>query len=125
MVPFMAMSSHDRFVIETPLRPGSRQRERNKTFFFAGGICGSGRYTDVPPNCKHYKQQRYSGGVRQTVGAVLCVLIVHCVGLPNFGQVRKMKYSRLLKPPGPAPPPAACMLLSPTCFALAGVRELP
>ena len=64
----MAMSSHDRCVIETPLRPNSIQMERNKTFFFSGGICGSGRYNAVPPNCKHYKQQRYSGGVRQTVG---------------------------------------------------------
>ena len=66
MVPFMAMSSHDRFVIETPLRPGRVQKERNQTFFFAGGVCGSGRYNAVPPHCKHYKQQRYSGGVRQT-----------------------------------------------------------
>ncbi|GAX76768.1 hypothetical protein CEUSTIGMA_g4215.t1 [Chlamydomonas eustigma] len=67
VVPFMAMSSHDRFVIQTPLRPGSEQPERNTTFFFAGGICGSGRYSDVPPDCKHYKQERYSGGVRQAV----------------------------------------------------------
>ena len=68
VVPFMAMSSHDRFLIETPLRPGAPQRERNLTFFFAGGICGSGRYNAVPPHCTYYKQQRYSGGVRQTVG---------------------------------------------------------
>ena len=53
VVPFMAMSSHDRFVIETPLRPGREQKERNQTFFFAGGVCGSGRYNAVPPNCKH------------------------------------------------------------------------
>jgi hypothetical protein len=38
VVPFMAMSSHDRFVIETPLRPGNVQRERNITFFFSGGL---------------------------------------------------------------------------------------
>ena len=67
VVPFMAMSSHDRFLIETPLRPGALQRPRNLTFFFSGGICGSGRYNAVPPNCNYYKQQRYSGGVRQTV----------------------------------------------------------
>lgn len=67
VVPFMAMSSHDRFLIETPLRPGAPQRERNLTFFFSGGICGSGRYNSVPPHCTHYKQQRYSGGVRQAV----------------------------------------------------------
>lgn len=35
-MPFMAMSSHDRFVIKTPLRPGNVQRERNITFFFSG-----------------------------------------------------------------------------------------
>jgi len=67
VVPFMAMSSHDRFVIETPLRPGNMQRERNITFFFSGGICGSGRYNALPPNCTYYKQLRYSGGVRQSV----------------------------------------------------------
>ena len=67
MVPFMAMSSHDRFVIETPLRPGNVKRERNITLFFAGGVCGSGRYNQVPPHCKNYKQLRYSGGVRQMV----------------------------------------------------------
>ncbi|KAL6761691.1 acetylglucosaminyltransferase [Haematococcus lacustris] len=67
VVPFMAMSSHDRFMIETPLRPGNKQRPRNITFFFAGGVCGSGRYNAVPPHCTYYKQQRYSGGVRQRV----------------------------------------------------------
>ena len=67
VVPFMAMSSHDRFVIETPLRPGNENVARNKTFFFSGGVCGSGRYNALPPNCTYYKQQRYSGGVRQKV----------------------------------------------------------
>lgn len=71
-MPFMAMSSHDRFVIETPLRPGNLQRERNITFFFSGGICGSGRYNALPPNCNYYKQQRYSGGVRQAVSGGRC-----------------------------------------------------
>ncbi len=56
-----------RFVIKTPLRPGMPQLPRNMTFFFSGGICGSGRYNAVPPNCTYYKQQRYSGGVRQAV----------------------------------------------------------
>jgi len=67
VVPFMAMSSHDRFVIETPLRPGNPRRNRTLTFFFSGGVCGSGRYNAVPPNCTYYKQQRYSGGVRQAI----------------------------------------------------------
>eukprot|EP00798_Chlamydomonas_sp_ICE-L_P022481 gene22481-29607_t len=67
VVPFMAMSSHDRFVINTPLREGNKKLIRNNTFFFSGGVCGSGRYNDLPPNCTHYKQERYSGGVRQKV----------------------------------------------------------
>eukprot|EP00798_Chlamydomonas_sp_ICE-L_P029684 gene29684-5097_t len=47
VVPFMAMSSHDRGVIETPLRPDNPKRKRNMTFFFSGGICGSGRYGQI------------------------------------------------------------------------------
>ncbi len=70
-MPFMAMSSHDRFLIETPLRPGNAKPARNTTFFFSGGICGSGRYNVLPPNCTYYKQQRYSGGVRQAVSCAL------------------------------------------------------
>jgi hypothetical protein len=65
----MAMSSHDRFVVETPLHPRNRHsaRPRNLTFFFAGGVCGSGNRRALPPNCTYYKQVRYSGGVRQAV----------------------------------------------------------
>lgn len=69
VVPFMAMSSHDRFVIETPLHPRNRARPRDLTFFFAGGVCGSGKKRILPPHCTYYKHVRYSGGVRQAVRA--------------------------------------------------------
>ena len=68
VVPFMAMSSHDRFVVETPLHPRNKRRNRTNTFFFAGGVCGSGLKGVLPPNCTYYKHARYSGGVRQEVG---------------------------------------------------------
>ncbi|KAG2452928.1 hypothetical protein HYH02_002267 [Chlamydomonas schloesseri] len=67
VVPFMAMSSHDRFVIETPLHPRNQKRNRTNVFFFAGGVCGSGNKRALPPHCTYYKQVRYSGGVRQAV----------------------------------------------------------
>ncbi|KAG2482982.1 hypothetical protein HYH03_018108 [Edaphochlamys debaryana] len=67
VVPFMAMSSHDRFVIETPLHPRNKKHNRTNTFFFAGGVCGSGNKRALPPHCTFYKQVRYSGGVRQAV----------------------------------------------------------
>ncbi len=78
----MAMSSHDRFVIETPLHPRNKKRERKNTFFFAGGVCGSGNKKALPPNCTYYKQVRYSGGVRQAVGLVLVALAFACVHGP-------------------------------------------
>jgi hypothetical protein len=70
VVPFMALTSHDRFLVHTPLNPlNAPARQRSTTLFFAGGLCGSGKRFDLPPNCSDpVKTVRYSGGVRQQVG---------------------------------------------------------
>ncbi len=64
----MALTSHDRFLVHTPLNRRNAPMRRNTTFFFAGGLCGSGKRFDLPPNCSNpIKTVRYSGGVRQQV----------------------------------------------------------
>lgn len=68
VLPFMALTSHDRSLVDTPLNPLNSAPPRNLTLFFAGGLCGSGKTHELPPNCSQpVKTYRYSGGVRQQV----------------------------------------------------------
>jgi hypothetical protein len=78
VLPFMALTSHDRSLVDTPLNPRNPAPPRNLTLFFAGGLCGSGKTHELPPNCSEpVKTYRYSGGVRQQVRGLTLLAALH------------------------------------------------